>query len=1823
VAKADPVVTLVSGSTYTAVYAVTVSNTGTAAGSYTLSDTPGFPAGVTLNSSSVTTSGGTLNAPLPTLANNSAAQISAAGVAIAAGATHTYTVTINFTTSAAVTALACNGSANNGAYNVATLSGGATGSDAGCAALPGVGAVAVAKGDPVIANVSGNQYTATYTVTVNNSGTGAATYTLSDTPGFPAAGVTLNSLNATTAGGTLGGGAFPRVNPANNTAQQISAAGVAIAAGATHTYTVVITFTTSAAATALACNGSANNGAYNVASIAGTSTASDAGCANIPAPSLSLAKSAPTPALAVGVTSTYTLTVTNGGTAAATTAQVRDAIPANMNYVGFAGSGWSCTPTGSPAVAGPTTVTCNFTGSIASTNGTSALTISVVPLAASAGTTVTNRASVDPTGGSTPPDPTTCTGSNTPSAGCATRVDTVPAADMSPVLTLPTVVSPGAAITGTLVCSNSSATNAATGATCTSPTAGVTVNNCRISDAPATVVTPPFTVPAGGNVTCTVTATAPTTGTLPITATTSATNETAAATANNSTSATVNVIDAVNDTAQTITSTASIQVVPGGSVLTSGGNDTVGGNPATTGNVTITPTLTVTGGPTTVGWTINTTTGEISAPANVAAGVYSVQYQICSNPAVSPAACDSATRQVTVLAAADVVSTITGLPLTVAPGATVAGVLTCTNVGGQTANAVTCSAATAVAGAIVTVSNCTPASGANLSVSPAAGSSIVCDLVVTAPANPAAPDSDVSATAVLISGNTTASNEPVAQQANNTSSASVAIIDAINDTGSVGSVAGGLVPILTNDQLGATVNPTVGLNGIKVPTIVSGPNTTLAGATIDAATNQIRVPAGTLPGAYTVEYEICTDPDTVPLACDRAIATINVTNTQVDVVSAVSAPAIVGPGQTIAGEIVCTNNGAIAATGMTCTALTSTPGASVSVGTCVAEGLGSTLTSVQPGGALRCPLTIIAPGVRGGADEAATQVLINSNTSATNETLGNDGNNANTGSIAIIDAINDAGSVGSVAGGTINLIGNDRLGSSASAPSVGMGGVLAPTIVVGPNTNLATATIDPVSGLLNVPAGTAPGTYSVEYQLCAQSVSTACDRAIASITVSDTTADMVSAINGLPPSIAPGQTVNGTLVCTNTGPAVADSPTCTVSTSTPGATAVISGACSPALPVSSLAATAPNNTISCPITVTAPSNAGALSEVSPISVVVNGTTSATNESAPQQSNNASTASVTIIDALNDSATIGSLSGGILNVLTNDQNGATTPPTVGAGGSNSMAQTGGTAPVGGTVLTLNPATGVITVPAGSVAGTYTVTYDLCSVPATTPTPTCDSAVATIVVDDTSADMTSQIVGLPVSIGPGSTVTASLVCTNGGPFIASSPTCTIATSTAGATVTITGACVASMGSTLTALQPAGTITCPISLIAPSNPAAPGDVAAASITVTSNTSASNEPVALQTNNGDSEVVAIVDAVNDTANIGAAGGSVNLLINDSNGSVGAAVGGAGNATIVQQPGATAPAGGTPLTLDPGTGLVAVPANAVPGVYTVPYQLCSTTPSTACDTAVATIVVAAGAADMAASFAASGPTALPIAVAPGQTYSGLQLTCTNEGLNLAIAPSCAVSVSVGSVSGFTCTPSSPAVLSPGAAIVCTFNYTAPGTLGGTDTPPVSVQFTGITNASNDTNSSNNLVQGVAPGGNATIVIDAIDNSATIESSTGGTVPILTNDQLGATLNPSISASGITAPVIIPGAGTTLPGATINSSNEVVVQPGTLPGVYTVEYEICAQVAPTVCDRAIVTITIAGEAAAAAQPIPTLDPRLLLALVALMAFVGMRRGRRS
>ncbi len=189
----------------------------------------------------------------------------------------------------------------------------------------------------------------------------------------------------------------------------------------------------------------------------GPSCTTSGSCASassvVGAASLSLVKSAPSPALRVGNQSTYTLTVTNNGTVASSTAQIKDQLPTGLTFVSASGTGWACTNASG-------LVTCNFSGTIAASGGTTAVAINVSADAGTSGQSLANHASIDPTGGSNPPTPGP---SCTTSGNCASNTSTVSAPDLSIVKAAPTpALQIGAQSTYLLTVTNSGSAAATT-----------------------------------------------------------------------------------------------------------------------------------------------------------------------------------------------------------------------------------------------------------------------------------------------------------------------------------------------------------------------------------------------------------------------------------------------------------------------------------------------------------------------------------------------------------------------------------------------------------------------------------------------------------------------------------------------------------------------------------------------------------------------------------------------------------------------------------------------------------------------------------------------------------------------------------------------------------------------------------------------------------------------------------------------------------------------------------------------------------------------------------------------------------------------------------------------------------------------------------------------------------------------------------------------------------------------------------------------------------------------------------------------------------------
>ena len=137
-------VTATGPGTYWVAYRIDLANTGGSPVTYTLTDTPDFtPMGVTVTGNGLAaTTSGTLNPALPggafAVANGTAVQISAAGVTLAAGATHSYTVRIPIAVSAGSLGNAvCTGAPGNGLYNRASVTGSFARDSSTCAPVSG------------------------------------------------------------------------------------------------------------------------------------------------------------------------------------------------------------------------------------------------------------------------------------------------------------------------------------------------------------------------------------------------------------------------------------------------------------------------------------------------------------------------------------------------------------------------------------------------------------------------------------------------------------------------------------------------------------------------------------------------------------------------------------------------------------------------------------------------------------------------------------------------------------------------------------------------------------------------------------------------------------------------------------------------------------------------------------------------------------------------------------------------------------------------------------------------------------------------------------------------------------------------------------------------------------------------------------------------------------------------------------------------------------------------------------------------------------------------------------------------------------------------------------------------------------------------------------------------------------------------------------------------------------------------------------------------------------------------------------------------------
>jgi uncharacterized repeat protein (TIGR01451 family) len=1286
---------------------------------------------------------------------------------------------------------------------------------------------------------------------------------------------------------------------------------------------------------------------------------------------------------------------------------------------------------------------------------------------------------------------TVVTAGNNPSVG-SVNVTAPTTADMSPVLgNLPALLSPGARYTGlTLTCANAAGGAGALAASCVPTASAGTVTGVNCAPAMGS------TVAAGASMVCTFDYTAPGTAggsdtadtAVTFTGTTGATNDANAT--NNTTTAAVALIDAVDESTTTPYGTAV--------ALPIRTNDSRGIAVAVIGNTTVTL-LSVP----TPGSGIDLSSGLFSTTATTPPGTYTVTYQLCASPALTPAVCDTATATIVVGPGADMVPTFGPLPGVVHPGQLYTGlVLNCTNVAGgvsaATARGTLCQPQVSVG----TVSNvvCNPLVGADV----ASGAAQTCSFSYQAPGTQGGTDEPT--TAVIFTGTTGAANDlngGLTTGGNNLVTAAAVVIDALDDTtGRAGGLTAQTFALDANDQFpagsvfslragGTCANASVGSTGL---------------ATYD-------VPAS---GTCTVPYQVCAPaPNTT--ACDTATLTVSASGA--DMAAAFSGlPTAVRPGQTLTGlGLTCTN---IAASGA---ATVATCAPTVSVGTVSAVVCNpATGGSVAAGAAIVCTFSYTAPGTQGGADEPALSVVFTGTTAATNDT--NAVNNVAQATATVVDAVDDnVGQPGGTTGRTTPLAPNDQY--PVGSTFTGTGGTCANASV----SSSGIATYD-------VPAS---GACTVTYQVCAPAPeASTCDFATLAVTAG--AADLSPVLAGLPRVVGPGQRYTGlTLTCTNAaGLSTATSPTCapTASVGTVGDLV-----CSPVAGADLAAGAA----ITCSFSYTAPGTRGGNDEPA-TAVVFYGQTGALNDNnggTSANGNNLTLASATLVDALDDTDTKpAGLTGQTSNVAENDQypTGSTFTRTGGSCAFASMGPTG---------------TATYDMPA---SGACTVVYQVCA-----PTPdvaSCDTATLTVRVN--SSDMVPTFAGLPAAVYPGQSITGlSLTCRNTTGLAAATGALCQPTVSAGTLTNLQ--CTPTTGSTV---ADGASIVCTFGYTAPGTVGGNRETAA-SVVFTGTTGASNDSNGGLTTGGNNSVIGtapLIDAVNDgPATVASTGARVPLVGNDT-------LGGAAVAMAQVLPTLTDPSGLIGATVDTATGELVVPAGAVPGSYTLTYQLCAASTPLVCDRA--TVVVNVQGADMVPTF--SG---LPTATAPGVPVTGT-LTCTNNGPTSATQATCAAPGATVGACTVGATPVSLPVanLPAGSAIVCAITATAPAN--------GLLVLTGVTGATNDTQG------GTSTGGNnsttATLsVIDAVNDGPATVPAAGGSVPLFGNDTLGGT---AITPSQVTVTLTNLGG---LTGATVDAQGRLTVPANTTPGAYALTYQLCANpaVTPAACDTATVVVNVLGE----------------------------------
>ena len=505
----------------------------------------------------------------------------------------------------------------------------------------------------------------------------------------------------------------------------------------------------------------------------------------------------------------------------------------------------------------------------------------------------------------------------------------------------------------------------------------------------------------------------------------------------------------------------------------------------------------------------------------------------------------------------------------------------------------------------------------------------------------------------------------------------------------------------------------------------------------------------------------------------------------------------------------------------------------------------------------------------------------------------------------------------------------------------------------------------------------------------------------------------------------------------------------------------------------------------------------------------------------------------VIAASNDSAgPVNGANGGsnVVNILTNDAlNGLAPSPT------NVTITV--TAPASNAGVTLDTATGNVSVAPGVPAGTYTIGYQICET--INPTNCATATVSIIVAAPAIAAATDAPVPVNGTNGGNDIINTFANDTlNGTPVVFGTITVIItlpATPVNGGSVPVLDPVTGLVD--VPAGTPAGTYTINYQICENNNPT---NCAIATVTVIVDAAA----IAASNDNGGP-----VNGADGAANI------LNVLGNDVFNGLAPTL-----SNIVLS--VTAAASNSGVTLDPATGNISVAAGTPAGNYQIAYQICEQLNPSNCANAIANVVVAAPA------IAAAYDTAPTINGANGA--DDVINAFANDTLN-------GVPVVASAITATILTPAASISSGPAPFLdpITGLVDVPVGTPAGSYT--ISYRICENNNPSNCANAIITVIV-TAPAIAATNDIYSAIRSGIGNANAGN---VLVNDTLnGAAIIPANVAIRILAPA-------SNPGVTLDPfTGQISVDPSVPAGTYTITYEICERLNPTNCAQAAATIAV-------------------------------------